>query len=76
MLATYPEYPLNSQDAFDKDGPQLVSNPRQQETKEWDAKDGIKDAKDFPALGAWSYVSITCQNKGSKGRGEKGGRGG
>lgn len=63
ILATHPEYPLNSQDAFHKDGPQLVPDPRQQEAKERDAKYGIKDAKDFPALCAWSYVSITCQNK-------------
>lgn len=59
-LATHPEYLLNSQDAFHKDGSQLVSNPRQQEAKERDAKYGIKDAKDFPELCAWSYVSITC----------------
>lgn len=62
-FSTHPEYLLNSQDAFHKDGPQLVSNPRQQEAKERDAKYGIKDAKDFPPLRAWSYVSITCQNK-------------
>lgn len=63
ILATHPKYPFDSQDAFHKDGPQLVSNPRQQESKERDAKYGIEDAKDFPALRAWSDVSITCQNK-------------
>lgn len=63
-LASHPEYLLDSQDAFHKDGPQLVSNPRQQEAKERDAKYGIKDAKDFSALRAWSYVSITCHKQG------------
>lgn len=63
MIATHPEYFLKSQDAFHKDGSQLVSDPRQQKAKERDAKYGIKNAKDFPALCSWSYVSITCQNK-------------
>lgn len=62
ILATHPEYLLNSQDAFHEDGSQLVSNPRQQKAKERDAKYGIKNAKDFPAHCSRSYVSITCQN--------------
>ena len=62
MLLTHPEYFLNSQYAFHEDGPQLVSNPRQQKAKERDAKYGIKDAEDFPTLRARSYVSITCRN--------------
>lgn len=61
ILAAHPEYLLNFQDAFHKDGPQLVSNARQQKAKERDAKYGIKNAKDFPALCSRSYVSITCQ---------------
>lgn len=64
---THPEYLLNSQDAFHKDGSQLVSNPRQQKAKERDAKYCIKNAKDFSTLRSWSYVSITCQNKENKG---------
>lgn len=67
-LAVYPENLLNSQDAFHKDGSQLVSNPRQQEAKKRDAKYGIKNAKDFPALRARSYVSITCWNNGNANR--------
>lgn len=59
-LDTHPEYLLNSQDAFHKDGAQLVSYTRQQKAKERNAKYGIKNAKDFPAFCAWSYVSITC----------------
>lgn len=61
ILVTNPEYLLNSQNALHKNGPQLVSDPRQQEAKERDAKYGIKNAKDLPAFRAWSYVSITCQ---------------
>ena len=76
ILVTHPEYLLNSQDAFHKDGPQLVSNPRQQEAKERNAKYGIKYAKDFPAFRAWSYVSITCRSNEStrrkKGRRKEG----
>lgn len=62
IRATHPEYLLNSQDAFHEDGSQLVSNARQQKAKERDAKYGIKNAKDFPALCSRSYVSITCRN--------------
>lgn len=62
IQATHPEYLLNSQDAFHEDGSQLVSNARQQKAKERDAKYGIKNAKDFPTLCSWSYVSITCRN--------------
>lgn len=72
ILATHPEYLLNSQDAFHEDGSQLVSNPRQQKAKERDAKYGIKNAKDFPAHCSRSYVSITCQITRTQGRGEKG----
>lgn len=60
LHVSHPEYLFNFQDAFYKDGPQLVSDPRQQEAKERDAKYGIKDAKDFPAFRARSYVSVTC----------------
>lgn len=71
-LATHPEYLLNPQDAFHKDGAQLVSNPGQQEAKERDAKYGIKDAEDFSTLRAWSYISITCHKQGKeRGRAEE-----
>lgn len=59
---THPESFLNFQNAFNKDGPQLVSDPRQQEAKERDAKYGIKDAEDFPTLGTGSNVTVTCGN--------------
>lgn len=63
ILATHFDHLFNFQGAFDKDGPQLVSDPCQQEAEERDAKYGIKNAKDFPALCSWGNVSISCRSK-------------
>lgn len=57
---THSEDLLNSQNALHKDGSQLVSDSRQQKPKEGDAKYGIKNAKDLPALRSWRYVPVTC----------------
>lgn len=67
ILATHLDHLFNFQGAFHKDGAQLVSDPCQQEAKERDAKYGIKNAKDFPALCSWGYVSISCCSKKEKG---------
>lgn len=74
-LATHPEYLLSSQNAFHKDGPQLVPDSRQQEAKQRDTKYGIQDTEDLPTLRAGSYISITWEG-GREGKEEEEGIGG